>query len=317
MGDLHGCLALAYEFRKLNIELAVLAEADKEAVDFLCEAGLVHIPATGEEADAFAAKTFRPDCLIVNLLKSEPEYLSALKKTTGLLVTIDDDGPGAAVADLRFNPLYPIPDALVDPAYIPLKEEFQRLNGRLREYDRELCRIIITLGGSDTYGFTSLAVRAVDSLPKEVACEVILGPAFQHEAELATAIADAGKWRFSLACNARDMHERMFAADLAICGGGLTLFELACTGTPAVVICGEPFEEQTAADMETRGFGINLGFGRYLKSSDVVRALMVLYSDVDRRVEMGRRGRELVDGRGSERIAAAIFQAWRENKSRI
>jgi spore coat polysaccharide biosynthesis predicted glycosyltransferase SpsG len=84
-----------------------------------------------------------------------------------------------------------------------------------------------------------------------------------------------------------------------------------------VVICGEPFEEQTAADMETRGFGINLGFGRYLKSSDVVRALMVLYSDVDRRVEMGRRGRELVDGRGSERIAAAIFQAWRENKSRI
>ena len=71
----------------------------------------------------------------------------------------------------------------------------------------------------------------------------------------------------------------MRSADLAICSAGLTLFELACLGTPVVVICAEIFEEETAQYMEKNGFGINLGFGervpKFAKRYADVRSLAV------------------------------------------
>jgi len=311
MGDLHGCLAMAREFQSRGSEVSFLAEPDPEAVAFCRDADIGLIAADGTRADAEALGRLSPDCLIVNMLKSDADYLSALLTHAGLLVTVDDDGPAAPLADLRINPLYPIPNSLTDPAFVPLKDAFQRLHDAPRDLRQPVRRLLVTLGGSDTFGFTPLAVRAMAGLPPEVHVEIVVGPAFTHQTQLEAALRTLAGHRCETAGNVCDMPDRILRADLAVCAGGLTLFEMACLGTPAVVICGEPFEEQTAAALAARGFGIDLGYGGDCIETDVAEAVASLIDDPNARERMGVRGRELVDGRGAHRCVEAVIDAWR------
>ena len=311
MGDLVGSEALARACLSQGIKVAVLAEPDPEALTYLQDARLTHFPAGSLSHDCQIVREWAPDCLVVNLLRSASEYLEALRPLVKLLVTLDDDGPAAALADLCINPLYPIPGSLDSPAFIPLKSEFQKLNRRSRAWRPEVERILVTLGGADTYGFSPLVVRALATIPEGIWITVILGPAFRHFAEMQTALKDWAGRPFVLEHYVTEMGRYLIAADLAICSGGLTLFEMACVGTPAVVVCGEPFEVATASRLAKQGFGVNLGFGEDCTEGAIHRAVMELINDKAGRAAMGRRGRELVDGRGAPRSLEAICKKWR------
>ncbi len=311
MGDLVGSEAVGRAFLSQGMEVAVLAEPDPEATAYLEKAGLTHFPAGDITQDRRIVQEWSPDCLVVNLLRSAPEYLESLRPLVKLVVTLDDDGPAAALADLCINPLYPIPGALTSPAFIPLKSEFQELNRQPRTWRPQVESILITLGGADTYGFTPLAVRALASIPQGISLRVILGPAFRHEAEMQAALKGVAGRTWVVERNVAEMGRYLAAADLAICSGGLTLFEMACVGTPAIVVCGEKFEEATASRLAELGFGVNLGFGVDCTEAAINRAVMELISDGPGRAAMGRRGRELVDGRGAQRSLEAICEKWR------
>jgi spore coat polysaccharide biosynthesis predicted glycosyltransferase SpsG len=307
MGDLHGAWALAAEFSARGCDTAVLAEPDSEAVSFLQSAGLTHIPAHNTARDAESAAVWRPDAVIFNLLKNDPEYFARFRDAARLLVTLDDDGPAAALADLRFNPLYPTPHALTGPEYIYLKPAFQERHDRPRVWNEAVARVLVTLGGADTYGFTPRVAEALDVLPRGAAVDVVLGPAFRHGAELEAVLRKSNRV-FAVARAVDDMPERLFRADLTVCSAGLTLFEAACVGTPAVVVCGELFEVPTAARLQALGFGVNLGFGESVSVQTIRDAVSALCHDAPRRRAMGLRGRELIDGRGAARTAGAILK---------
>ena len=313
MGDLVGSEAIGGAFRSQGMEVAILAEPDPEATAYLQKAEYTHFHATSNSQDCRIVQEWAPDCLVVNMLRSAPEYLATLRPLVKLLVTIDDDGPAAALADLCINPLYPIPGALSSPAFIPLKSGFQELNRQSRTWRQRVQSILVTLGGADTYGFSPRVVRAIASIPAEISLKVILGPAYRHEAEMNAALEDLAGRPWVVERNVAEMGRYMAEADLAICSAGLTLFEMACAGTPVIVVCGEPFEVATASRLSALGFGVNLGFGADCTEAAICRAVMDLISDGAGRAAMGRRGRELVDGRGAQRSMEAILEKWRES----
>jgi spore coat polysaccharide biosynthesis predicted glycosyltransferase SpsG len=313
MGDLVGSEAVGRAFLSQGMEVTILAEPDPEATAYLEKTGLAHLSAGDIFQDCRIVREWAPDCLVINMLRSAPDYLESLRPLVRLLVTVDDDGPGAALADLCINPLYPIPGALASPAFIPLKPEFQELNRQPRTWRAQVQSILITLGGADTYGFSPLVVRALASIPEGISLKVILGPAFRHEAEMTAALKDLAGRPGVVERNVADMGPYMAEADLAICSGGLTLFEMACVGTPAIVVCGEPFEVGTASRLAALGFGVNLGFGGDCTEAAIRRAVMDLINDGAGRAAMGRRGRELVDGRGAQRSMGAICEKWQES----
>jgi spore coat polysaccharide biosynthesis predicted glycosyltransferase SpsG len=307
MGDLHGTWALAAQFLQRGCEVMVLAEPDAEAVTFLDAVGLRHVPAGPPAHDHALARRFRPDVLVFNMLRNEPAYVRGFRHAAALLVTVDDDGPAAALADLRLNPLYAVADALTDPALIPLKPVFQQFNRRERSWPAEVAQLLVTLGGADTHGFTPRVVTALATLPLNISVEIVLGPAFRHDDELAAALRGVPEQPFIVHRAVADLPERMAAADLAICSAGLTIFEMACVGTPAVVLCGEPFEEQTADRLARLGYGCSLGFGRNVTAEMLTRVVYDLLCNPEHRRRMGQRGRLLVDGRGAERCVAEIL----------
>jgi len=306
MGDVIGSLAIADAFRAKGAEIMFIVDNDKEALRCIEKHGytVALVQSEGEEVSNLIS--FRPDAIIVNQLNNPPQYLKNLKPHARLLATVDDAGEGAKVADLRFNPLYRAPDAFYGPEFAPLRKEFKKVDEKpcIR---KRVKNILVTLGGSDTYGFTPKVVSALSDIPREISITVLLGPAFRHGEELKKALRDADR-PFTIVrdVNANEMLALIARADIVVCSGGNTLYEVACLGAPAVIVCSEPFEEETAERMEEKGFGINLGFGKNLEMKRIFKAVNDLMENYKLRLQMGKKGKKLVDGRGAERIAETI-----------
>lgn len=305
MGDLVGSLALAAECAAQRDEILFVLSGGDEAIAAIKERGYGLQVADSLEAEQGILRSFRPDIVLVNQLNNDPAYIESLKGVAGFVVTVDDAGEGAKKADLNINALYPIPGAITAPEYIALRREFQMKHEAARPIKAVVEELLITQGGSDTYGFTPRIIQALEKMAARPHCTVVLGPAFRHDRELEEALK-ASTLDLAIIRNVRNMAEVMWNADLAITAGGLTMFELACVGTPSLVVCGERFEVPTATRLERSGTVVNLGFGGELDYDLVPKAVDRLATDQENRSRMSVRGKELVDGRGCERIVRLI-----------
>lgn len=308
MGDVCGSLALAHAFRSSGIDVLFLINGDAEAMALIREDGFhLEIVDAGEGADTrelALIQQYRPDAIVVNRLNNPAGYLQSLKTLSRMLVVLDDNGPEARVADVNINVLYHLDGAVSDPRYIALREEFQHYHRQERAIPEVISSILVTQGGSDTYGFTPMIVTALKSIPGNFLVTVVTGWAFRHFAHLEAALQ--GDQRFRVVHGTKDMAGLMTTSDLAITGGGNTMFELACVGTPAIVVCAEEFEVETARRLAAEAAVINLGFGGRLGTDTLARAARDLMDAPQMRRHMSTRGKELVDGQGSQRIAQLV-----------
>lgn len=305
LGDITGSIALAGRAVERGIDTKIVLEGEKPAIELVRNSGIAWEEEKTGSGFFLLLDAFLPDAVILNQLNSPPELVTEIKKRDILVATVDDTGPAAASADLRFNPEYVIADAYCGHTFIPLRLDYQQENLKERVVSKEVRTILVTLGGSDTYGFTPKVVRAISNLPEEISITIIAGPSFQHNCELDLAIRDSHR-TFNVIHNVKDMIPLMCSADIAICSAGLTLFELACLGIPVVIICAELFEEETAQYMENNGFGINLGFGEKVSEHAISQAVLSIISDYERRKSMSLKGKKLIDGAGADRIIEII-----------
>jgi spore coat polysaccharide biosynthesis predicted glycosyltransferase SpsG len=312
LGDIIGSIALAGKAVERGIVTKIILDGEKPAIDLVRDSGFEWDEVKTSTDFFLMLDAFSPDVVLLNQLNSPLELVTEIKKRDILIATVDDTGPAAASADLRFNPEYVIADAYCGHMFIPLRLDYQRENLKERVVSKEVHSILVTLGGSDTYGFTPKVVRALSGLTEEISITIIAGPSFQHNRELDLAIGDSRR-KFNVIHNVKDMIPFLRSADLAICSAGLTLFELACLGTPVVVICAEMFEEETAQYMEKNGFGTNLGFGVKVSEHAISQAVQSLISDHERRKSMSVKGKKLIDGAGVDRIIEIIVHSTKQH----
>lgn len=98
-------------------------------------------------------------------------------------------------------------------------------------------------------------------------------------------------------------------ASLALAAGGTTCLELALFGVPMALISVADNQVPVATALAERGAGVYLGPVPGTEAGDAARALADLARDVDRRAEMARVCRSLVDGLGSQRVVSRMFAA--------
>jgi len=313
LGDITGSIALAGRAVERGIDTKIVLEGEKPAIELVRNSGIAWEEVKTGSDFFLLLDAFLPDAVLLNQLNSPLELIMEIKKRDILVATLDDTGPAAASADLRFNPEYVIADAYCGHTFIPLRLDYQQENLKERVVSKEVHSILVTLGGSDTYGFTPKVIRALSGLPEEISINIITGPSFQHSRELDLTLRDSQR-KFNVIHNVKDMIPLMLTVDLAICSAGLTLFELACLGTPVVIVCAERFEEETAQYMENKGFGINLGFGERVREHAISQAVLSLISDYGGRKGMSQKGKELIDGTGADRIIDIIVHSIGKNQ---
>ena len=164
------------------------------------------------------------DRLNTNILHSQ-----RVKQSNTKLVTFDDRGSGASLADLHiaglvFDDSEPLQGKIIlrGIKYLILNPEIDRFK-RLRT---KVEHIIVTMGGSDTYGVTVGIVGILKKIGK--VATIIIGPGFEHLPALKAVISRG----FVIKNSVPSLIEEFQEYDLAITAGGITPFEASASGLP-------------------------------------------------------------------------------------
>lgn len=203
-------------------------------------------------------------------LDTDALHAQQVKQTGIKLVTFDDRGSGASLADvhiagLAFDDAEPLQGVKIlrGVSYLILNPEIDRFK-RLRT---GVDRIVVTMGGSDTYGVT---VRVVDILKRiGKAATIIVGPGFEHH-EALRAVMTPG---FMIKSDIPSLMEDFRNYDLAITAGGITPFEANASGLPCIIIASEYFEVPAGVLLQRLGCALFAGHYSAIDESVFSRSL--------------------------------------------
>lgn len=164
-------------------------------------------------------------------------------------------------------------------------------------------RVIVSMGGSDPRGLTIPAVKALTALEANFDATVVLGPGADHQFDRDVAkIAP----RFNVVRSPNDLPRLMAAADLGLISFGVTAYELAALGVPAVYLCLTEDHAASASAFERAGMGVSLGVASQVDGAKIGVVIEDLLSSRERLRAMSAAGRMNLDGRGAARIAQRI-----------
>jgi len=114
---------------------------------------------------------------------------------------------------------------------------------------------------------------------------------------------------------ADDLATEYAAADLALCAFGVTAYELAAFGVPAIYLGLTPDHARSANAFDDAGMGLSLGIASEVSDEQILFAVKALIGDAARRREMRQAGLANLDGNGAIRIAADLAMALKEEKA--
>jgi spore coat polysaccharide biosynthesis predicted glycosyltransferase SpsG len=257
-------------------------------------------------------RDYAPHILINDLPVLEDRWLKALShlgaSTINLVDTLDDlerTEHYAQVIVSVMNQDRETPEGFYGgPAYAILREHFQ---GREKELRDEPRLVLLSFGGGDPQGLTLLATRALATLPASIEVVAVAGPAFSHRAEFERLAAGLAR-RVPLIHEAGGhIADLMLEADVVVCSGGMSVYEIAALGTPGVVLAQNAREDARMQVFARHGTIEYLGLGTEVEPQGLLQALRALLDDAPRRRAMSARGRALVDGLGAARAAEVVL----------
>jgi UDP-2,4-diacetamido-2,4,6-trideoxy-beta-L-altropyranose hydrolase len=326
------CLALAQEWEKMKggfvaffskgIPEPLFERITSEVPKLKGIVPLTVSPGSTEDSDA-VIKAAREEkaTVVVDGYQFDAAYQRRLKDAGLRVLWIDDYGHAKPyAADLVLNQnlgAYPVLYAdraantrlLLGARYVLLRQEFLKWQSWERAIEPAAKKVLVTLGGSDPFNIT---LRVLEALPPSSDLEVtVLAGASNPNLESLRTHCAANERRFVV--DAPNMPELMAEADMAVTGGGTTVWESAFMGLPALLVVLADNQVAGVDQAHAAGFARSLGRAEQLTPEKISEAVGSLLADHAARVEMSSRGRKLIDGHGAFRVCLNL----KENSLRL
>lgn len=187
-----------------------------------------------------------------------------------------------------------------------LRREFWPWRGRSRGHSGRIRNIVLTFGGGDADNVTLKVMQGIEALaPAELAVTVIAGANNPHWSMLRDAVRKS-RFEMRMEQNVADMPALVAGAELAICGGGATCWEMAFLGLPMITIVLADNQARIAAGLDEAGIALNLGRHETVTPTHVADAVVQLQSNPVVVASMSTRGRQLIDGFGAARVVEGL-----------
>lgn len=286
MGHVYNSLLIANDLAHHAVEFLV-DDRSQLAFDAISLRNYpVHMQSSANLADD--VNRLAPDVVINDHLDTSEEYMRAIAHPGRRLINVEDLGPGARMADLVVNALYPDADigaktrAVFGPEVATLRDEFILTSSA--EPRSRVERMLLTFGGTDPSGLTAKVLNAIQPWCEAngIAIDIVTGLGFDAADSLTMGA------NVTLHKDVRAISTLMNDADIAFTSAGRTLFELASLGTPAIVLAQNERELTHTFASEEYGF-IHLGLGAQVSDDTVLAALKDLVSNTDRRLDLRER----------------------------
>ena len=263
--------------------------------------------------------------LTAKRLKGFDGYTRSLRKHCPVIGLIDGLKYGALIeqatpdVDLVITPYYGVKNVsplgekgffhLAGCEYMVFQEEYAAAAVGDRDISRAGARVLVTFGGSDPQGLTLRALEWLSLVKRDLEVRVVVGPGFETAlAEKVRQSAKGGRFNCEVIESPEVLVDLMLWCDLAISSTGLTKYELALTGTPALFLSIDKEHAEIHKAFEPVGTGRDLGLYSRVNAETVAGEIEELLDDYRRRQEMSRNGREVVDCLGGERILGRLRQ---------
>ena len=270
---------------------------------------------TDAEATLATARSLGARVIAIDGYQFPVEFHQRLRDAGLKTAAIDDNGEiGSYTDDLVINQNRHASPALyarrgghtrllLGTDYALLRREFRNWQGPLRVFPASARQLLVTLGAADPSNITADVIACIGpALAADMAIVVVVGGSNPHAEAIAARTARLPNCRV-LRDPGGEMPSLMAAADLAVCAGGSTMWEMACMGVPFIPIVIADNQRQAAAAMAGDGYP---AIERVAVPRQLPAAMAALATDAGRREALSLRGRQLVDGRGAERVCAAL-----------
>src|SRR5690606_17134741 len=240
--------------------------------------------------------------------------LGQIRSHDVVVATIDDPSERRLEADLAFYPPVPQVDELpwtrftgrlmVGWEFVILRDQFQQ-----RTYQPCLSDpiVLVTMGGSDPAGLTSMALDALGLLKNDFHVRVVLGPAYR-DSEAIRRQVDLLALRGEILQGVEDMASIMERTTLAVSSFGCTAYELACIGVPQVILSLTRDHARAAGVFEREGIAIHMGQYTDVQLDALAAGVERLLRDPALRERMSKKARSLLDGQGAKNIAQIVLK---------
>jgi spore coat polysaccharide biosynthesis predicted glycosyltransferase SpsG len=173
--------------------------------------------------------------------------------------------------------------------------------------------LLVAMGGSDPQGLTSRAARSLSGLDPAFRIRFVVGTGMKDAPKVAAAIVKMSD-NYETVEGADDLSTEYANADLALCAFGVTAYELAAFGVPALYLGLSEDHARSASAFVDAGMGISLGVADKVSDEDIGEAVRGLMGDAARRRDMRSIGLATLDGGGATRIAADLAVALKQEK---
>ncbi len=344
MGHIFRALHLARGLRAKGVDsrFLILESTAKAIADFLSRDGfgfdVVSSPSDAwrqDEAVLLKSLNVRAyDAVLVDLLIPDgddddllqnPEFvpadvpatLNALRHTSLPLAAISDQYDRMNLdADLVINTC-PVQDpawyvgtplagrCLLGAAAYLLPDSFRAQSARTRLFGANPAKVVAFFGGNDHRGFTTPVVAALEPLRKSnrISLELIVGAATHNAQGVIAALNDQG---ITTHYRLPDIASVFEGAEILLTASGNTLFDAAALGLPAVALSTRKRQKVTASYFHDHGSAIDLGVLDEQAWRRLANDVSSLLDNPSRLQSMSRAGQSLVDGKGIERVTAAL-----------
>lgn len=269
----------------------------------------------GSAADAHATvreiRRLHAASVVVSGPNVTPDYLAELKSTGAMVLHFDSLGGKRSPADLLVNPfVFPNKKAfsvqtggqiLAGRKYALVRGLFRRQRTIRATEQAGAFRALVAFGDDDTGSQT--LVRTKQLLEIERVEKITLMARYHHPmyAELQDFADDSGN-RVEVITEAKEIMTRLVRGHFALTGGDTWSLEMCCVGIPQLLISQSELHHTNAKRMDDDGMATYLGAAQKVTAGQLEEAVGVILDDPMERLTMSRCARNLVDGRGGDRI---------------
>lgn len=327
VGHVMRCLALAQTWQEAGgSALFAMAEGAEALGERLAAEGMAVWPLpvqVGSAEDARQTLTLaereQADWLALDGYRFDAEYQRQLAQGQSRLLMLDDFGQASHYcADLVLNQnahadaaFYPSREAttelLLGLDYVLLRREFRQHPPQPKNLSQSARHLLLTLGGGDPDNLTGRIIEELSRIDLPgLETIAVVGASNPHRSRL-EALCSASDRPLQLRSNVADMTELYDWADLAVTGGGSTLWELAYLGVPALTLILAANQEPSSWQLDRLGAIQCLGAPQRLPPGAIAASISELCVDRDKRRHQAACGRRLVDGRGALRVVQKML----------
>ncbi len=318
MGHIMRCLSIADSFTSVG-ESVIFILADNMVDNLIKSRGYntVILNSDYRTMDEEQWPDIIADYILVDSYFVTYKYLCSLKHRAKTLAYIDDLNAFPYPVDvvinynvygffLNYKSSYDKDNAplfILGATFAPLRAMFRDVE---RKKQNKIVRnILISTGGSD---IAHIALKLVQSKPINYTFHLLLGN-MNPDKDVIINLSEENK-NFVIHENVIDMRSFISEMDIAVSAAGSTLYEICACGVPLITYSIADNQIYGAEAFEKLELAINIGDLRNIPDpcEKIIGSVKDLANNYEKRVHIGNKMQDMIDGYGADRIVETILK---------